>query len=225
MNIQKFKNFINEHNYLRILKDFIKKILFWISLQKKINKLNKTNTYLKQFYGNNQKVKLNLGCCDKQDRGWINIDIDKKFNPDILDDVTVLSCFKDNCADEIKSAHLIEHLTYEDTLKAFKNWFRVLKKGGILSIECPNLDKCIDMIRSEEDSEKIRLGFVGIFGDPWAIKKYGILHSHKHGWNPKTLRVELKNIGFVDIKEVKIEETYRYCNQKYERDMRILAKK
>ena len=179
---------------------------------------------LKRILLEKKEVKLNLGCCGKKDIGWINIDIDKKVRPDIVDDVITLNKFENDSVDEIKSAHLLEHLLEKDAIRALKTWYKILKPGGILSIECPNIDKCIKMIQSQSDNEEEKkLGFVGLFGDPSAIKKYGIYHAHKYGWNPKKLIEILTSIGFTDTKEVEIEETYRCANQKYDRDMRILA--
>lgn len=135
-----------------------------------------------------------------------------------------MRCFRDSSVDAIKSAHLLEHLIGEDGIKALNSWFRILKSGGILSIEGPNLAKCIKMIYSD-DKEEVRLGFIGIYGDPPQIRQNAFHHAHKHGWDVNMLTKTLQDIGFIDIQEVEIEETFRCHNQKYDRDMRIIAKK
>lgn len=44
--------------------------------------------------------------------------------------------FKDESYDFVISSHVIEH--FFDPVKAIKEWFRVIKKGGYIFIICPN---------------------------------------------------------------------------------------
>jgi len=169
-------------------------------------------------------VKLNIGCGIQQSDGWTNIDIDEDLQPDIIDDASTLSKFSDESVNEIKTQHLFEHLMYGEALSALKNWFRVLKDGGILSIECPDFDKCHKLINSE-DLEGRRFGYMGLFGFAYTTKNPPNNMIHKCAWNFKLLKEELKKISFVNIREAEIEQTFRCCNGKYERDMRILAEK
>lgn len=84
-------------------------------------------------------VKLNLGCGTEEILpGYINVDIRKLEGVDVVDDIVHLSHFISCYADEIRASHCIEHLSHENVLLAVKNWFRVLKVGGILQVYCPN---------------------------------------------------------------------------------------
>lgn len=73
--------------------------------------------------------------------GWMNCDI----NPDCpsldfvceLDEIPVGS----DTFDEIKSTHSIEHIPFARGRKALSEWFRVLKSGGKLMVDTPNLKR------------------------------------------------------------------------------------
>lgn len=218
--INQLKKIFNKYKLLRLFKKIILTAVHYLNYL--INNLFRNSMEKKILMKDN--LKLNLGCCTSKVSGFINIDLDKSVNPDVLDNVIILKKFRDNSVNEIKSAHLIEHLPEEDALGAISNWYRILKSGGIVSIECPNLNKCIKMIHSNDTEEK-KLGFVGIYGYMPHVKQSAEFHSHKHGWTPYSLCEALENNGFINTKEIEIEQKFRCYNQRYDRDMRIVAKK
>ena len=62
---------------------------------------------------------------------------DKK--PDIIADIRDLKTIKTAIADEILAVHVIEHFFYWEVGPLLKSWRRVLKPGGKIILECPNL--------------------------------------------------------------------------------------
>jgi len=88
-----------------------------------------------------KKLKLNLGCGNEKLEGYVNIDIVKTDATDLVVDAVTLKGCKENSVDEIVAYHLIEHLSYMDFQKALTTWYRILKPGGKLIIECPDLEK------------------------------------------------------------------------------------
>ena len=91
--------------------------------------------------------KLNLGCNDLKLDGFINIDIDPRVKPDMLANCLHLP-FEDDSVDEIYAGHLLEHTTPEE--EALKEWHRVLKKGGKITITVPDVEKAIFLYKSNE---------------------------------------------------------------------------
>lgn len=65
---------------------------------------------------------------------------------DVLDDAETLSKFIDGTADFVIAAHVIEHM--RNPLGALKNWWRVLKPGGLLYLVVPDHRKIFDKLRS-----------------------------------------------------------------------------
>jgi predicted SAM-dependent methyltransferase len=66
-------------------------------------------------------------------------------------DACNLSSFVDGSVDEILSVHLIEHLARWDAPFGLGEWVRVLRPGGRLVIECPNLlAACAELLQVPE---------------------------------------------------------------------------
>ena len=132
-------------------------------------------------------IKLNLGCGDKILPGYINVDVASERagkKPDVISDIRKLT-FNDNYADEILSVHVIEHFWRWEVYEILKEWIRVLKPGGKLILECPNLQSaCEEFLKSPETysgpgKEGQRTMWV-FYGDPkWQdqlmVHRWGIL--------------------------------------------------
>jgi hypothetical protein len=84
-------------------------------------------------------MRLNLGCGKHYKEGFVNIDAFDATVADMLMSVEDLA-FPSNSVDAIEACQLIEHLGYHHTIFALGEWFRVLKPGGTLLIETPDLE-------------------------------------------------------------------------------------
>ncbi len=58
--------------------------------------------------------------------------------------------FADGSIEVIYSSHLIEHLDNEACRRLFREWYRILKKGGVLRVVAPNMDYFIDSYLTDE---------------------------------------------------------------------------
>jgi len=167
--------------------------------------------------------KLHLGCGGKKRKGWINIDINENVKPDVITDAKDLHMFETNSVDIIECCHLLEHLQFGEAVGALKEWFRVLKKGGKLLIELPNFQRCIEILYNDEGEEAKRFAMIGIYGggyEPANKIISSIFQLHKSGWSPDTLSEELTKIGFKEIVQKPVTQTWRKAT-KFNRDMRI----
>jgi len=98
------------------------------------NDIEKTLVQIRQT----ASLGLHLGAGTKKIPGLINCDLfDKTADRQI--DSTDLGEFENCSVDLIETHHMIEHLSFDEADKAFKEWVRVLKKGGYLIITCPNM--------------------------------------------------------------------------------------
>jgi len=173
-----------------------------------------------------REIKLNIGCGNKKYDTYINIDIDPKYEPDIITSATNLSMFCDESVSEILAYHLIEHLTFNEVETALKEWNRVLKTGGKLILELPNLVYCAKYIVNNPDIDKRNnlkdnLILFGIFGTP---KENNIEQLHKSGWTKQMLKRELELFGFKIINFEKPTQEWRKAYDMH-RDMRVIAEK
>lgn len=136
-------------------------------------------------------LKLNLGCFDKKLPGFTNIDIRPECNPDVIDNAFTLETIKDDSVDLIYCCHMLEHLSYEESQQALKVWYKKLKKGGILRLAVPNLEKACSLYLLTRNKNLIKSMF-------WGSQRHEFDY-HKNGWSFGDLYGELQKAGFGKI--------------------------
>ena len=170
-------------------------------------------------------VKLNLGCGDKILPGYINIDTAsqrKDKNPDIVADIRDLKTIKSSIADEILAVHVIEHFYYWEVIPLLTGWSRILKSGGKIILECPNLLHACQLIvnnptKSSLPDQNGQMSMWSLYGDPsWKDP----LMCHKWAYTPESLTRVLQQAGFIDVKQEAAKFKLREP-----RDMRITGTK
>jgi len=84
-------------------------------------------------------MKLNIGCGRNKKEGYINIDKNPVFEPDIIRDITRGLPFNDDSIDEIYTSHCLEHIdSGEDIIFVMNELYRALKPEGLLTIRVPH---------------------------------------------------------------------------------------
>jgi len=165
-------------------------------------------------------MKLNLGCGDKILDGYVNVDATARAGgqPDVVADITKLSeHFALSSVDEILSVHVVEHFYFWEVHALLNSWKELLKPGGLLILETPNLlSACVEILRDQRSAlpgQSGQRGMWPLYGDPsWKDP----LMSHKWLYTPQTLANVLHEVGFVEIKQTPAQFKLREP-----RDMRI----
>ena len=86
-------------------------------------------------------LKLNLGSGPKRHEGFLNIDKEKYFHPDILHDLETFPYpFENDQISEIKFHHVLEHLgQHPETFnKIMKEIFRICCNNALIEILVPH---------------------------------------------------------------------------------------
>lgn len=81
---------------------------------------------------------INLGCGPSALEGWVNVDIARGPQIDVVWDLRRSLPFADESCVVIFSEHVIEHLTREDALKLLRECHRILQPGGVLRVSTPD---------------------------------------------------------------------------------------
>jgi hypothetical protein len=170
-----------------------------------------------------EQVRLNLGCGDKILPGYINVDVVASRagrEPDVICDLHDLTAFADDSADEIMAIHVVEHFWRWEVDAILKEWLRVLKPGGRMVLECPNLlAACRELLEHPDsaaghDQSAQRTMWV-FYGDPaWRDP----LMTHRWGYTPASLGALMRAVGLHDIRQ----EPAHY-KLREPRDMRIVG--
>jgi glycosyltransferase involved in cell wall biosynthesis/predicted SAM-dependent methyltransferase len=155
-------------------------------------------------------TKLNLGCGDKPIEGFINVDLFEQPGVDEVFSLDVIP-YADYSVDEIVSVHSLEHIPRPRAEAAIREWARVLKKGGKLSLKVPDLEECCRLFveRPEEQEPWYQHTIYGVqdFRDahdaPFKDKiNFGQIHYT--GFTERRLRRLLTEAGFI------IDDMHKY---------------
>jgi ubiquinone/menaquinone biosynthesis C-methylase UbiE len=170
-------------------------------------------------------MKINFGAGRKIENGYFNIDAIRhpmaQRDPELLftmrfnDDGSLSEQIPlaDGCADEVMSIHVIEHFYRFNTDAVIAEFKRLLKDGGKLVLECPNIESaCRNLLAGMED----KMAMWPLYGSPKAGSPF---MSHLWGWTPKTLSELLKFHGF---KHVNVMPPQTHMTRG-DRDMRVEA--
>ena len=181
-----------------------------------------------------KKVRLNLGCGGRPLAGYINVDRDtlaqlKKRYPEqkfpkgvrIRQYDIFRLPMRDASVDEVRADSLVEHLSFQEEPRFFREVHRVLRPGGIFRFETPDFEATVklwlkakddwrDFYRSDEEairnqhwfgvgsySMKHRWGYLtaSIFGN-----QNGRDQFHKNAYTERKVRVMLRHLGFEKVR-------------------------
>lgn len=138
-------------------------------------------------------VKLNLGCGTEYKTGYVNIDAYDLTVADRAMEVTDLD-YNDGEVESIDASQLIEHLGLIHSLYALSEWFRVLRPGGTLLIETPDLETSFkEYLRGNSESQRELLTWI------YGFDALGM--QHKLCFSFRMLESSLKRVGFREIKK------------------------
>jgi hypothetical protein len=93
-------------------------------------------------------TRLNWGCGSHVAAGWINSDVKRTPEVDLVADIREGLPLPDDSVDCAVSVHALPELSYPELVPALIELRRVLKPGGALRLVLPNLDRAIDAYRA-----------------------------------------------------------------------------
>jgi hypothetical protein len=156
------------------------------------------------------KIIINIDCVEPPDLSVVTVlesfqdaETAAKDKPLFLfDDATLLKYVPNEVADELHAYHLIEHFYPYQVGDILKRWKEVLKTGGVLALEQPDVVKCainlLQLVTEGDGYVAFNLGLLGFYG---AQDPEQPLMAHKYGWTAKTLSPVLFGAGFRGIQE------------------------
>jgi len=166
-------------------------------------------------------IKLNLGSHNKRVEGYKNVDIQPLENVDIVHDLTDFPYpFKQNSVDEILSQEFLEHISFRIVFKVLREWHRILKPGGKVFVQVPDIEAMCRMIDLQCNCVPRKASnYADYKADPNCFECEGkaLIHperwktaftgAQKHKWDahlnhfvPEELINLFYNVGFIDVK-------------------------
>jgi hypothetical protein len=142
---------------------------------------------------------LHIGCGSDLKPGYVNID---EFNPAAERQIPIQELdYPAASVERIEGYMVLEHLSLADARAFLRAAKWMLKPGGSLILEVPDLEKVARLILQFADDpeylERGAFGLRGIFGEPRAGMTLG--DYHKWGYTPSLARRLLGEAGFTDV--------------------------
>jgi glycosyltransferase involved in cell wall biosynthesis len=164
------------------------------------NRIIKENG-LKNMVKYNKHIKLNLGSGGVEVPGYISVDkYDERANL-IMDVLDIDKYFAENSVEEILASHLFEHINPYDSVETLVKWRKILKQGGKLIMEVPNIEElCKDfVVAGKEERYGILNCIYGSVNTKAGGDKSEITSPHLWGWFPEMLCDHLVWAGYTNI--------------------------
>lgn len=170
-------------------------------------------------------LRLNLGCGDKILPGYVNVDVAVSRageRPDVICDLRRLEPFATACCDEVIAIHVVEHFWRWEIVDVLREWVRVLRPGGLMVLECPNLISACEAVLAEPETaaradQQGQRSMWALYGDPgWRDP----LMCHRWGYTPGSLREVMEQVGLANVRQ----EPARF-KLREPRDMRLVGEK
>lgn len=154
-------------------------------------------------------VKLNLGCGKDKRVGYINVDANSKYKPDVVCDLTKKLPFPNSSVDEIIIQDVLEHLTKEDGEKLILECSRVLPVNGKIKIRIPDIFSIIKKFKGQDD-----LIMLYIYGD---TSQKNVWDSHKFGYTKNLIKELLSQakIKVTSIEKIDANFTITGCKENF----------
>ncbi len=142
--------------------------------------------------------KLNLGSGPDIRPGYDNIDLYFEDPRVIKMDIRNLR-YADNTVDEVLCSHVLEHLSFNDVPPTLKEIHRVLRPGGRVIIDVPDLEAVLRHWLKLPEKQRWGFALMEIYGSQERDGQF-----HRTGFTEARLRQDLMDAGFKDIDIKKI---------------------
>ena len=148
-------------------------------------------------------VQLNLGCGKRYIPGFIHIDLADFPHIDHRHHITTLPMFENDSVDLIYSSHTIEYFDRTEVMDVLKEWYRVLKPGGVIRLAVPDFEALLKVYKEYGILDMI----LGPLYGRMEVKGASKTIFHKTVYDFASLENVLKECGFVEIKRYDWQKT------------------
>ncbi len=145
-------------------------------------------------------VCVNLGCGHRPVKGWVNVDIARGTDVQVVWDLGAGLPFADDSCAAVFSEHVIEHLPRERAARLLKECHRVLQPGGVLRLSTPDAERFLRSYAG--DGEFLRHPSFDEPAETRLDRVNKMMREHgQHLWvyDEESLTLALRRAGFTEI--------------------------
>jgi len=143
-------------------------------------------------------VKIYFGCGLDKRAGYINVDIRKDVNPDVVWNLEVTPYpFQTESAEEILFKDSLEHISWRKIPDVIAECRRILRKGGRLLIQAPDMEEIARRVIFDMNNDWKAISF-------WVYGEQDYPENlHKSGFTIPSITRLLEENGFKVVKAVR----------------------
>lgn len=162
-----------------------------------------------------QKRFLNVGCGKNIKPDFICLDYTWRPGIDVCWDITKPLPFDDAKIEGLFSEHCLEHISYSECNFALKEFFRILKPGGIVRIIVPDGGLYLDLYVKARNGQCVEFPYLGKVGKQdlaedsrikftpmMAVNRVFRGYGHQFAYDYDTLAALLASAGFINVERV-----------------------
>lgn len=171
-----------------------------------------------QGWPSDRKIMLHVGCGPRASGllpkefttpQWheVRLDIDPGVDPDIIGTITDMTAVAQRSVDAIWSSHNLEHVFPHEVPVALREFYRVLKPGGIAHVQVPDITVPARQIVRGGIEDVIYQSPAGpitaldmLFGHNEAIASGKHYMAHRTGFTQKSMTARFVEVGFTDVR-------------------------
>jgi len=146
-------------------------------------------------------------CFQGQEWMEVRVDIDKRVKPNIVASVTDMKGAPDERSHAVFSSHSQEHLNDYEVAQGFSEIYRVLRPGGFLLMNVPDLGQVAQMIIDGKADDVLYESQAGpvrpidmLFGHQRSIENGNGYMAHRTGFTSDRLERFCLEAGFSDVR-------------------------
>lgn len=149
-------------------------------------------------------VKLNIGCGETKVAGYVNVDIRNDIGADLIINLEKIPyLFDSNSIDEILANDILEHFSHKNVEEIVREWHRILKSGGTLTLKTPDFENIINILKMDTNFLSITADLIGKPKKTWLSIPHWMYGAQDYPQNFHKLiftKIELKKfleyVGF-----------------------------
>ena len=142
------------------------------------------------------EIKLHLGCGHRFIEGFVHIDAQRFEHIDHVGSVANLDQFAVGSVNLIYACHVLEHFGRHEYMSVLREWFRVLRPGGVLRLSVPDFAKSVNLYLDDKPSTG---GMEALWG-ALVGGQDNELDFHKIVFDRETLENSLIEAGFASTR-------------------------
>ncbi len=149
-------------------------------------------------------MQIHLGCGKRYIPGFVHIDLADFPHIDYRRRIDSLPMFDDETVDLIYCSHALEYFDRIEALLVLAEWYRVLRKGGLMRLAVPDFEALAKVYNTHDHNLDLILG--PLYGR-MEIEGNTELIYHKTIYDFESLKKTLEKAAFVDIRRFEWRDT------------------